>query len=233
VCDPISLGGMLLSVAGSAVKAKQQKEYVNDVNTANRDAFDVSRQARLDEIERQRKFDRQGDTRLGNTTDRMTRKGFEKTRDRSAEGFMSTLDRGKSELTTESRLPGQEGASVAVQNDITKQVNSAAVDTRRRVQSLADLQGYGSAGAARGTNLGSAGDFLSILGGKRRGSLAVAQQEQTIPAAEVEQKSTIFGDLLSGIGGLAAGGGLSGLGLGGAAAAPASILRPMPNPFYQ
>lgn len=209
---------MAMSVAGSGMQASNNAQYVKETDAQNLKAFQMSRDARTAEQARQADMEAQATASVDKTRDDLSRENFDETADASSAKFIETLAGMPAEVTADTRLAGQEGASVAVRESITKQINSAAADTRGRVQALADLSSFGRAGEGRATAIGQAGDFASTLGGLRRGSLAVGQQEQEIPAASVKPGSSIFADILKGVGGMAAYGKAPGAGAGKAAA---------------
>lgn len=226
MCDPITIGGLALSTLGGVAQGRTQQAYVDEVNRQNKRAYDMSQRAREAERARQREMETQAADAWSRTTDDLTRENFDATKDAAAATFVDTLDALPRALTTDARLPGQDGASVEVKDAINTRVNSEAAKTRDRIRAFASLQGYGSAGMDRGLAMGETGDFLSVLGGLRRGSLAVAQQEQDIVPATVRPGSTALGDILSGVGSLMLMGGP------GTFKAKPRIVRPKPNPFY-
>ena len=233
MCDPMTLGGLALSTVGGFAQGQTQANYVDAVNRENKRAYDLSQKAREAERVRQKEMEAQGNEAWAKTTDDLTRENFDASRDAAATEFVADLDATPRAISTDTRLPGQEGASVEVKDAISARVNDEAAKTRDRIKAFANLQGYGSTGTNRNLAMGETGDFLSILGGLRRGSLGVAQQEQDIAPATVRVGSTTLGDILSGVGSIMTLGGpglFNGAGLFGGGMK--STLKPKPNPFY-
>lgn len=209
MCDPVTLAGIGLSVAGGIGSAQTQQNYVEAVNRENNKAYEMSSQAREAERLRQKAMEDEGTAAFDRTAEGLTADQFAADKAAAAADFTSTLDAQPTVISAETRLPGQDGASVEVKNAIASRVNSEAAATRDRIKAFSDLNAYGSTGFDRGLSMGETGDFLSTLGGLRRGSLGVAQQEQEIRPASVTPGSNTFADILSGVGGIMAMGGPS------------------------
>jgi hypothetical protein len=233
MCDPVSLIGMALSTAGAYSQAQSQAAYVDEVNRQNKIAADMSQKAREAERVRQRQFEQEGIEAFDKTQGDLTRETYDADRTAASDEFISDLDARPTPVTAETRLPGQEGASVAVTENINTKINSEAAKTRERIKAFSELAAYSGAGQNRATSLMGAGDTLSTIGGLRRGSLAVGNQEQNVQPGTVRQGNTAFADILSGIGGVMSYGGpdmFKGVGTG---LAPATSIRPMANPRYR
>lgn len=232
MCDPLTLAGIGLSVAGGIGAGQTQANYVDAVNRENNRAFEISQSAREAERLRQKAMEEEGTAAFTRTAEGLTREDYDEDRAAAAQNFVETLDAAPTVMSADTRLPGQEGASVEVKNAIASRVNNEAAATRDRIKAFSDLQGYGGAGFGRALSMGETGDFLSTLGGLRRGSLAVGQQEQEIKPASVTPGSTLLPDILSGVGSVLSFGGPSLFGGMAPSLAPATSLRPRPNPFY-
>ncbi len=230
MCDPISIAGMAMSAVGAAGTAKTQSNYVDAVNASNKKAYALSQKAREAERARQDAMEAEGEATFADTSEDLTREKFDEDQGAAAERFTDTLDAQPSALPVNGLLPGQDGASVAVKGAVAKRVNDEATATRERIKNFANLVSFGRAGESRAASLGAAGDDMSTLGGLRRGSLGVANQEQDVRPGEVTPGSNLFADILSGVGGVM---GYAGPGLfGGGAGAAAGNVRPKANPFY-
>jgi hypothetical protein len=98
-------------------------------------------------------------------------------------------------------LSGQEFADGDVLQTIAAQSNKAAGDARKRVQALAALTAFDATGQNRAFTLADNADKLGTLGGMRRGSLGVSNQEQNIAPAQVGYSgSDALGNVLTGVG---------------------------------
>jgi hypothetical protein len=235
---------MALTTAGGYSRGKTQENFVNEVNRQNRQAYDVSQQAREAERERQQGFETQANNTFASTLSGMGRENFDAAQETAAQDFVATTDALPDALNANTRLPGQDLSSSVVSERMAASAGRQAADSRARLQALAKVVGTGGATQGRATAIGGAGDTLSTLGGLRRGSLAVGQQEQTVTPANVTPGSTTFADLLSGAGMIM---GLGGPGLfsgaGGQVGSfmqdpamfqgllPAGRIRPIARPF--
>lgn len=200
--DPMSMIGMAASIAGSAMQASAQSSFVNAQNKANRDAYEISKRAREAELARQKQFEDQAAGYWNQTADALGSDDFATEKDAATDQFMDTFDQMSSAIGEGELLSGQQFASDAVKTEIATRANKAAVDARKRVQALAALTGGDNAFMGRSFNLNDTANTLSTLNTLRRGSLGVSNQEQNIAPAQVSQGSSIFGDVLSGVGGL-------------------------------
>lgn len=192
-----------MSLAGSAGAASTNKRYTDAVNAQNQKAYQISRDARQAEQGRQAAMEAEATNKVDTTRDGLSRANFDADAATKSQAFTDTLNARAPALEGDNRLAGQEGASVAVKDAIASRVNKEAVATRARVKALADLTSFSRTGESRATNIGQAGDFVSTLGGLRRGSLAVGQQEQEIAPASVSPGGSVLSDILKGVGGLA------------------------------
>lgn len=202
MCNPAAIIGGVASVAGAAVQAQQQQAYVNAQNDANRRAYEASKKAREQELARQRQYESEALTAWDETAQGLDVGSHEQAQAEAGEQFMENFDDQASVLPEGFLLSGQDQASDEIRTEIASRANQTAAETRKRVQALAALSSYGNADLQRGTALGNNANKLSTIGGLRRGSLGVSQQEQTIGPASVTPGSSIFGDVLSGAGGI-------------------------------
>lgn len=194
--------GMGLSVASSAMQASAQQQMVNAQNKANRDAYEISKRAREAEQVRQAAFEKQASDNWTSTLNQMDQQRYNDAKQTAENQFMQQNDALPSALNDGQLLSGQEYASDAVKTEIAQRSNKAATEARSRIKALAALTGADAASLGRNFNLSSNADQLGTINSLRRGSLGVSNQEQNISPAQVSQGSSVFGDVLSGIGGI-------------------------------
>jgi hypothetical protein len=218
--------------------ARSQQAYIDAVNAENQRAFQMSQRAREAERTRQKSFEDEQVQIVDTSREDMSRESFDEDRTDNAAEFMDRLAERPAALQPTSALTGTADASDVIKEDRARTTAKAAADARERITALANLTGYADTGQGRAVDFVNASDRVSTIGGLRRGSLGVANQEQQIPAATVTPGSSTFADILSGVGGMLTsgviGGGLFG-GAAGATGAAGSIvptMRPIPNPRY-
>lgn len=202
MCDPVSIIGAVASLAGTAISANQQSQYAKKQQQSQLQAMERSRQARLDEQVRQQEFQRQQEGLHAQDVRQLSADQQTKDIDKSAQQQVAQVAALPDEVTGQ-YLSGQENTDDTVKQSAAAGVNKAAATARQRISSMARLTAYGDVNAANGRQLGATGDNMELIGGMRRGSLGVSQQEQTIPAAQVSPPNTALGDILTGAGGLA------------------------------
>lgn len=206
--------GMALSVAGGLAKAQSQNAYTNAVNQANKDAFLLSQRAREDERGRQNLFEEEATQSWADTLGELTPEKSAESRGENSLQLTDLLNERPGGIE-QGFQPEIADTSEVVKTAAARKTNAVTQDVIKRIKALADLSAYNTTGSERREELTNTGDFLSTINGLRRGSLGVSQQEQTIPAATVRPGSSLFGDILSGAGGIMSGGGFGGLGGGG------------------
>lgn len=227
MCDPLTIGALALSTAGAVGTAQTNSAYVDEVNNQNKNAAALSDTFRREEKARQKQFDAEANATFQASHDGSTREEYDTTRDEKAQSFVDTLS-ARPDVLNQPAV--DEGASDAVKTAAAARTSKEAAKSRERIKALAALTSYGGTGADRARMFGENADFLSTLGGLRRGSLGVASQEQSIAPAQVYKGSDLLPQLLSGAGslvGMAGPGLFSGTMTGGA---PATSLRPKARP---
>lgn len=220
MCDPLTIAATAMSAAGAYGQAQTQANYVEGVDQANRDAYNISKMARQQERDRQDEYQDEADTAFADAKDATDRDSYDETQANAAADFVKTLSN-RPDVLNQSQ-PVTDNASGDVKVDAARRVNKAAADSRARIEALSKLTGHGLTGQDRARTFGQTSDFLSTLGGLRRGSMEVANQEQNIPAATVTPGDSTFADLLSGGGMLL---GMAGPGLFGGAAGSGAPLN--------
>lgn len=201
--DPLTLLGMGLSVAGSAAQASSAASYTNAVNKANADAYAISKAARDAELARQKTYETQASDYWNTTSKKMDAANYETNQQQAADQFMTAYDGMDTAIASGELLSGQGFASDEVKADIAASANKAAAEARQRIAALAKLSGGATTAQGRSIGLNENANQLGIINSLRQGSLGVSQQEQNISPATVTKGSTIMGDILSGVGGLA------------------------------
>ncbi|GKT32077.1 hypothetical protein ADUPG1_006328, partial [Aduncisulcus paluster] len=201
------------SIAGGAYyQGQTQANYVDAVNKANRQAYDVSKAAREAEQARQDQFSQRSQQSFGDALNNMSSDKATADQNQGADQFAADLVAAEKPTAGEQGflLPGQGESSVAVKDWIAREANTQAQDASRRIKALANMTGRGSAQDQRLGNMMGAQDQINVTNNLRRGSLGASQLEQNIPAAQVTPGSGTLGALLSGAGMLLGSGALGG-----------------------
>lgn len=201
MCDPLVGLGLAMSVGGGLLGGMQKSAYDGALRQADMEAYQISRDARLAEQERQGEYEQQANDFWTNTANMLSTDQMALDEAAAQTSFQDTLDQLPDGSPQGFLLSGQDEASDEIKGEIAKRTSEAAAEARARVQALAKLSGQDTAGANRALALNDGTDFLSTLNGLRRGSLGVSQFEQSIPAKYVEPPNMLFADLLSGAGG--------------------------------
>lgn len=212
MCDPMTMAAVASTAGGAYYNGKTQANYVNAVNSANKQAYDVSRAAREAERARQDAHEARSGETFQETLATMDRGTADANTADAAANFTDALNSTARPTAGEQGflLPGQGESSVAVKDWVAREANKAAGDAGRRIAAMAKLSGMGTTAGSRVGNMREAQDKIGVTNNLRRGSLGASQFEQNIPAATVTPGSTMIGDILSGVGMLAGSGALGG-----------------------
>jgi hypothetical protein len=201
MCVPV-LGAAIAGaagIAGGVMRAKQQQAYVDSVNKAKMEAFNLSRIARAREDRRQDRFDKKGFRKVKNT---IRDTGFDAQAGNAATAEQSFID--QTDVTgAEGYGLNTEGTSAEIKSEVAKSIADNVAKMRGHVGNVAKLSSYGSATGKVQQRLQKNADILKILNNKREGSLAVYQNlESQFEPAYVEPPDTTFADVLTGVGGM-------------------------------
>jgi hypothetical protein len=202
MCDIAGIIGAVASIAGAAMQAQAQAAFQSAQNQANKDAYEISKKAREDELARQAQYEQEAASYWDQTATALDKTGYEADQQAAQDEFMQTFDDQVSTQPEGQLLSGQQFANDTIKQEIAARSSVAAADARRRVEALSKLASYGTADATRGLAIGGNADLLTTLNGIRRGSLGVSQFEQNISPAQVYMGNTLFADVLSGAGGI-------------------------------
>lgn len=220
----LPLLGIGLTAGGAALNGIQQQQYQAALAKSEQDAYRASKAAREAELLRQGNFDKEAQNYLQQTQAALTPEATDANRVEAEQSFMDLYDERGSTQPEGQYLSGQEGATELIKEEIAKRAATAASDARARVQALAKIGSFDQAMQDNGLALQNNSALLNTLGGIRRGSLAVSNQEQNIRPAQVLPGNNLLGPLMSAAGGMVSGmngipGGLGGFTVPGAASA--------------
>lgn len=221
MCDPVlgTIASAALSFGGQMIAASEQAAAVEAQNAAQRQAMELSRQARMAEIARQEKFEQEARAMWDQSREDLTRDARDTKQNTAEQQFQERFENQPNKALGDGMfLSGQQDASEPVRQVVAKQIADGAAEGRARAAALARLSAYGTVENQNNIGIAQTNANLQTLGGIRRGSLGVSQFEQNVPAARVFAPSTSVGDIISGVGGLVgkgAGSGAFGGGGGG------------------
>jgi hypothetical protein len=206
MCDPLSAAGLALAVGGGAVTGISNQNYVEAVNRENKKAAEISRQARLAEQMRQKKYEGQASDKWMSGLEGATQPAMEEDAATASDSLMNQFeDYRAADNVAGQFLSGQDipTGSTEVKTEAARKVAEATMEAKQRIAALFNLTGDATAQGEVKRGFGDTNNFLSTLNNIRRGSLGVSQQEQAIPAATVEQGwGPTIGSIMSGIGGM-------------------------------
>lgn len=203
MCDPGTAAALALTLGGAGLNMKHRY----DVAAAQEDAVSAANQLSLNARNRERGRQsalNQEQTQAWETTrDALTPEQHEALRAEATNEMLERLSgMGGGSEDPAALMPTQNRASNEVRDTIARQTGNAAAETRKQIEALASLNSYGQAAQDRGITLAQNQDLTNVLSGLRRGSMGVAQYEQSIPAARVSANPWTSGlaEVMSGVG---------------------------------
>ncbi len=193
----MTLAALALSGAGAMGQAQTNSSYMSELNNQNKIAADMTRDFRMAEQDRQDAYDEEAFATVDTAHDAVSRENFDTERTDAATNFVAELNARPDALNGAADM---HTASDDVKRAAAAITSQEAGKSRERIAALANLSSYGSTGQSRARDLNNGSNFLSMLGGLRRGSLGVSAQEQAITPASVQRGDDSFAQLLSGAG---------------------------------
>jgi hypothetical protein len=207
--------GFAATVGGSALGGINKQQYYDAVNKAELDAYNAHIAAQNAELARQQAFQNTANADMARVTGQVSANTNATNRATAVDDFNKTYDAlaKTSDVTPGLATGGM--ASDAVKTEVARRAATGAADARTRVKALAKFGSFDSAMSQAGQDLTANADALNLLGNARRGSLGVATQEMSSPAAQVAPGNNLLGPILSGAGSLLSGMGGQAGGFGG------------------
>lgn len=206
-----------VAAAGSAVNSTEQRRYMQKVDQQQKKAVLYAQEQKRLEEERQKALSQETAGVSDANVQQNTRSAYDTDLAGAEAAFQSAYDAQAPLLTDGKFLSGQDRAGGEIKDEIAARTTEASRNARDRAKALATLTGYGIVDNGNAIGIQQGNDLLNTINGIRRGSLAVNRQETSVPAAQVNAKSSGWGEALSLIGslGLSATGGMGGGGGGG------------------
>lgn len=214
MCTGLEIAAVLASTAGSALNAKMQNDAIEEQNRQNQIAMQRERQARAEEVARQKAFEASQADEVANALFETAPEKIEK----KAEELADVPDNPITSAADTYNIPVLTGQveNQDVDENIGMTISKATERTRQMLRSAALLAGQGSGFNDAAQALGRMGSEVQTIGSNRRASGAVAGMETNVPAAVVSRSASPVGDLLM-LGG-SLGGGLIGKSVGASGA---------------
>lgn len=204
MCDPVSIGGAAITGLGTLMNMQAQGDYVKRQNAANDDAAAFSRAKRTAENARQDEMARRAQATVSGEEERNT-----------LESQQATLDQERARRETSyaanvpaaadpnrvSLLPTQ-GTDQVVADQARKDLADFLGRARGQIAARARLEAFGGAQNQGDIATALANSRITQNAGLRRASMGLAEQETSIPAAQVGAPDTTLGTVLSTLGGI-------------------------------
>lgn len=199
MCDPISIGGAALSGIGTLMNMQAQSDYVKRQNAANEDAAAFSRMKRNAENTRQDEMARQARATVTGEEERNTVEAQQATLDQERARRETSYASGVPNLADPNRvalLPTQ-GTDQVVKDQAQRDLADYLGRARGQIAARARLEAFGGLQNQNDIATAVANSAIAQNAGLRRASMGIAQQETSVPAAQVGAPDTTLGTLLS------------------------------------
>ena len=201
----LPLIGMGLTAGGSLLEGVQKQQFTQAQIDSEKAAYQRSKQAREAELQRQDSYRQQGGEVFQATRAAVAPDANILARTNAEQKFMDLYDSRGTTQPEGQYLSGQGGTTELIKSEIAKRASTAAADARARVQALAKVGSFDSAMQKSGLALQEGAGSINTLGGLRRGSLNVANQEGNIAPAQVAPGNNLLSPLMQMAGGAVSG----------------------------
>lgn len=220
MCDPISLIGMGLSIGMAVYNMQQQQDMANQQENANAQWVAYQRRQAQEFQKRDEDLRRNAEAARSGSLEELTVQKQTEAQENEAARLKTALTpddiakmaEGDPNILASKMLSGQAGGSEYMQKQIQAQLKQAAIESRKRIAALAEVQSYGGSqfGLTNRANtiFNTAGQDIRLSGNERAGQLAAYNvAKQVEPIKIVQHGSSGLGGMSSALAG-ASGGGL-------------------------
>lgn len=226
MCDPISIIGLGFSIGMSMYNMQQQADMASQQQSANDQWVAYQRRQSQEYQKRDEDLRRNAEAAREGSLDELTAGKQTAAQENEAARLTKSLTpeevanqaAGDPNAIAGAMFSGQKHGSAEMQTAIQGHIQQAAIDARKRIAALADVQSYGGSqyGLTNRANtiFNTAGQDIRLAGNERAGSLAAYNIAKAVEPVKIVQHGG------SAAGGLAqAGASIAGQGLGNKLAA--------------
>lgn len=226
MCDPISIIGLGFSIGMSIYNMQQQQDMANQQESANAQWVAYQRRQAQEYQKRDEALRRNAEAARSGSLEELTVAKQSEAQEKEAERLKTELTsedianqaEGDPNALASAMFSGQKNGSEYMQSAIQGHIQKAAVEARKRIAALAEVQSYGGSqyGMTNRANVifNTAGQDIRMSGNQRAGQLAAYNVAKAVEPIRITQ----YGG--SAAGGLAqAGASIAGSGLGNRLAA--------------
>jgi hypothetical protein len=214
MCDPLSIA--VISTAGGLAATGygmyQNNMAMQDQNAANQQWRNYQEQQRRLAQAKDEELRRNAEANRNGALDKLGADAQKADQTAEASRLTDFYDQGNTDVNTattnDALLSGQQDGGEEFKTDVAKRLNTAALEARKRIKALADINAYGgSFGGLANRNseiFNEAGQGIELANNMRRGNLAqysIAQGVQPMQFAPVTDYASGIGNAFAGISG--------------------------------
>jgi len=220
MCDPISIIGLGFSIGMAVYNMQQQQDMANQQESANAQWVAYQRKQSQEYQRRDEQLRRNAEAaRSGSLDELAAPKQQEAQQNESARlaaeitpEQTANLAAGDPNALAGAMFSGQKNGSAYMQSAVQGHIQQAAIEARKRIQALAEVQSYGGSqyGLTNRANtiFNAAGQDIRLAGNERAGELASYNIAKAVEPIRIAQYSGGGAGGLSQAGARIAGGGL-------------------------
>jgi len=218
MCEPMTIIGGMMSLAGTAMSAMQAQSAAKKAQNDQLQAYQRARAARQQEQARQDAMAREQHGHHDKTLEALGSESQKANHETEAKAFIDRTESLGDTIKEGEYLSTQNEGSEEAKASIAAYTAKGAAEARQRIANLAKLTAFNTVGSNNAITLADQNNKIDTIGGLRRGSLGVnGFEQQTAGMVPPRSPGTDWGGILSGVGGLAMRAGGSPGGLGGGA----------------
>jgi len=220
MCDPISMIGLAFSIGMSVYNMQQQQEMASQQESANAQWVAYQRRQSQEFQARDESLRKNAEAGRTGALDELTAKKQQEAQENEAARLKASLTpeqlaaqaEGDPNAIASAMFSGQQNGSKEGQAAIQSHIQQAAIDARKRIAALAEVQSYGGSqyGLTNRANtiLNAAGQDIRMAGNQRGGQLAAYNVAKAVEPIKITQYGGSAAGGLAGTGAQIAGGGL-------------------------
>jgi hypothetical protein len=201
MCDPISIIGLGFSVGMSLYNMQQQADMASQQQSANDQWVAYQRRQSQEFQARDESLRRNAEAAREGALDELSAKKQTAAQEKEATRLTTELTpeqlanqaSGDPNALASSMFSGQKNGSAEMQSAIQGHIQQAAIEARKRIAALADVQSYGGSqyGLTNRANtiFNTAGQDIRLAGNERAGSLAAYNIAKAVEPIRISQYS--------------------------------------------
>jgi hypothetical protein len=199
MCDPISIIGLGFSIGMSLYNMQQQQDMASKQESANAQWVAYQRRQSQEYLKRDEQLRLNAEAARSTSLDELSAKSQTAAQEGEAERLTTALTpedvanmaKGDPNALASQMFSGQQNGSDEMKHAVQGQIQAAAIEARKRIAALANVQSYGGSqfGLTNRANavLNASGQDIRMAGNERAGGLAAYNVAKAVEPIKIVQ----------------------------------------------